>query len=414
MKTIIYINLDGFSYSYYLEAKKQGKTAIFDEFASNGFLFSNLNCGIVSITNPMQAAILSGAWSHKTHNFYQHYDPIKRQVIKHYRRNDAENIAEAYIRNGLSAISIHQFMLEDNPCILGVKDRAYFRTLSMPSNYLDRLNILDKIILRQPVISGDQYIVYDELPAFIAVYIDDLDAIGHNSQEYEKIPIRNSFSERQNDILYRLEQIQRKLKESVELCKLTRKNDDIVFLITSDHGMTRFEGPSLFPNLLNSIKAIGIRASSAEDADEDTEVVLLPYVIECAVYCMQKMSQEKREKLVGLFNGLEYLDVYFDRYKLLSKFGMDDRCPDYLLSPKPFGHFYRKDILQGQFGASHDSFDETSRHVFGLLFGSNVAKWGTLDDSVSSIDLLPTIAKYVHGIEMRDATGIICDRFFEK
>lgn len=414
MNTIIYINLDGFSYSYYSKAKKQAKTAFFDEFASDGFLLRNLYCGIVSITNPMQASILSGAWSDKTHNYYQHYDPVRRQVVKHYRRNDAENVAEAYLRHGLSAISIHQFMLENKPCIPGVKDRAYFCTPSMPSNYLERLNILDKIILRQPVYSGNQWIVYDELPAFIAVYIDDLDALGHNNQEYEKIPIRNSFSERQKDITERLELIQTKLKESVEMCKLARKNDNIVFLVTSDHGMTRFEGSSLFPDLLNRIKTIGISATHAEDADVDTEVVLLPSVIECAIYCMQKLSDEKREKLAGLFNNLEYLDVYFDRNTLISKYGMDDRCPDYLLSPKPFGHFYRRDMAPGHFGASHDSFDETSQHIFGLLFGHNVAKLGTLDDSVSSIDLLPTIAKLVHGIEMHDATGRICDSFFVK
>ena len=111
MKKIIYINLDGFSYSYYELAKKFGKTKIFDKFAEDGFIFSSLQSGIISITNPMQSAILSGAWSNKTHNFYQHYDKEIKQIVKHLRRNDAENVASAYLRNNLSTISIHQFML---------------------------------------------------------------------------------------------------------------------------------------------------------------------------------------------------------------------------------------------------------------------------------------------------------------
>ena len=68
-KKLVYINLDGFSYSYFEQFKENGGARGFCSLAKEGILFKNLRSGLVSITNPMQGAILSGAWSNKTHNF---------------------------------------------------------------------------------------------------------------------------------------------------------------------------------------------------------------------------------------------------------------------------------------------------------------------------------------------------------
>ena len=97
-KKLVYINLDGFSYSYFEQFKENGGARGFCSLAKEGILFKNLRSGLVSITNPMQGAILSGAWSNKTHNFYQHYDRETRKVIKHYRTLDIENIAEFLLK----------------------------------------------------------------------------------------------------------------------------------------------------------------------------------------------------------------------------------------------------------------------------------------------------------------------------
>lgn len=412
MKKIIYINLDGFSYSYYELAKKFGKTKIFDKFAEDGFIFSSLQSGIISITNPMQSAILSGAWSNKTHNFYQHYDKEIKQIVKHLRRNDAENVASAYLRNNLSTISIHQFMLENTPCLYDVKDRAYFRTKEMPSNYLPRLDILKNIILQQPVKSKELEFVYDELPEFISVYVDDLDSLGHNNSIYDSIPIRHKLEERLDDIIKRIEAIQEKLLEIVNACKARGIYEEIVFLITTDHGMTKFEGKSLINDLLTEINNLGIKASLVANRDDETEVILLPYNIECSIYYEKPLSNEKEERLIKLLDSLEYLD-YLNKKTLTSRYSMDERGPEFLVCAKPFGHFYHRDYDKGFYGAAHDSFDETSQHIFGLLFGSNVSKKGVYKRHIESIDLIPTIVKHVHGITLRDATGKIYEDFFK-
>lgn len=412
MKKIVYINLDGFSYSYYELAKKLGKTKIFDSFAEDGFLFLDLHSGIVSITNPMQGAILSGAWSNKTHNFYQHYNKETKQIDKHLRRNDAENVATAYLRNNLSAISIHQFMLENTPCLYDVKDRAYFRTETMPSNYNPRLEMLKKIIEQEPLKSKELEFIYDELPDFIAVYIDDLDSLGHNNNPYDSIPIRNKHEERLEDILMRIEQIQAKLFEVVNATKEKGIYDDIIFLVTTDHGMTKFEGKSLIHSLLAQINSIGIKASLVATREQNTEVILLPYNIECSIYYEKELSKEKEEELVKLLKSLDYCD-YLNKDILINRFSMDERAPEFLLSAKKPGHFYHRDYDKGVYGAAHDSFDETSQHIFGLLFGNGVAKKGVYTNYAESVDLIPTLAKHVHGVSLKDATGKIHSDFFK-
>ena len=92
-KKLVYINIDGFSFSYLERLKRKGKAGGFQRLQNDGFLFTGLRSGLVSITNPMQSAILCGAWSEKTHNFYQHYDLNEGRVIKHKRTFCAENAA---------------------------------------------------------------------------------------------------------------------------------------------------------------------------------------------------------------------------------------------------------------------------------------------------------------------------------
>ncbi|MBP3663832.1 MAG: alkaline phosphatase family protein, partial [Tyzzerella sp.] len=84
-KKILYINIDGFSYSYFEQLMELEPNGPFARLAEEGMLFTNLHSGLISITNPMQSAILCGAWSNRTRNFYQHYDWKRGEVIKHAR-----------------------------------------------------------------------------------------------------------------------------------------------------------------------------------------------------------------------------------------------------------------------------------------------------------------------------------------
>ena len=124
---LLYINIDGFSYAYLEQLQRYFPDGPFSKLVQKGLLFTQLRSGIVSITNPMQSAILCGAWSNRTHNFYQHYDWENACVVKHRRTCDAENVAQLFLRNGKTVASIHQFMLENNPVLDAIRSRRSIR-----------------------------------------------------------------------------------------------------------------------------------------------------------------------------------------------------------------------------------------------------------------------------------------------
>lgn len=154
-KKLVYINIDGFSYSYLERLRSHGRAGGFERLQHDGFLFTALRSGLVSITCPMQGAILCGAWSDRTHNFFEHYDIRSGRVVRHGRTCDAQNAAEALLAQGATVASIHQFMLEHRPCEEGSEQCAYIRCEKEPSDSRDRFALLKDLARGTPVRTGD-------------------------------------------------------------------------------------------------------------------------------------------------------------------------------------------------------------------------------------------------------------------
>lgn len=410
-KKIIYINLDGFSYSYYEKLKKENQHSIIEKLKEEGLFFSNLHSGLISITNPMQSAILCGAWSNKTHNFYQHFDKEKREVVKHKRKFDAQNIGNLFVEKGKNICSIHQFMLENNPCVEGDFHRAYFKAEKEHSNYFDRFSILKKILRKEEVVSGDKRIRYTEIPDFIALYIDDLDSLGHNN-DYEEYKADTNPENRFLAISERIKLIFKEIDEVVSILKEEKIFDDFIILITTDHGMTPFYGKSMLNTLKNEINMMGIKTSLKDEVTNDTEIVLLEYTIECSLYYLKEISIEKEKKLINLLNSLNFINNVLDKNTMMQEYGLADYGPDLLVCPKAGYHFYHRDF-ETIYGASHDSLDESSQHIFGLILSSNVNKYED-NDLIYSIDLLPTILKCNNNLKLKDSYGKIYNNWFKE
>lgn len=410
-KKLVYINIDGFSYSYWEQLQKRGEEGPFRRLLAKGMLFTDLRSGLISITNPMQSAILCGAWSNRTHNFYQHYDWETGLVVKHKRTFDAENAADVFIKQGKTAVSIHQFMLENNPCRAGEKSCAYITCPQEHSNSFQRFALLDRIVQGLPVISGGKELTYTEFPDFLALYVDDIDSLGHNNA-YEAYPKRSRFEERQQDILQRLAGIGGELLRFVELCQERGLWDQLVILVTTDHGMTPFWGESRLSDLVSRLREAGIQADTPESRNERTRVVALPYTIELSLYGAPDLTEAERQTVERVCRDTKYVQRVFCKEEMTMQYGMDSRGPDFLLSPRYGDHFYHRDIPEDTFGASHDSFDETSQHIFGLLLGGGVPVGASYEKPVTSIDLLPTILAGRFGYSMADSTGKVHTDWF--
>lgn len=406
MKKLLYLNIDGFSYSYFERLMREDPRNPFARLAEQGMLFTNVRSGLVSITNPMQSAILCGAWSNRTHNFYQHYDWNLDRPVKHKRTFDAENIAQLFIRQGKTAVSIHQFMLENNPCQEGNRDCAYIKSPKEKSNAFDRLDILVELISGRPVPSGQQQLIYEEFPDFVAVYVDDIDSLGHNNA-YEQYPKREKFEERQQDIMERLTAIGNRLLDVVALTKEKGLFDDLVFLITTDHGMTPFFGASRLDDILERLRNAGIRADRSGMRTEKTRVIGQYYTVELSLYCAPDITEEEKQIIARVCREAPYVDRVFDKAEMQRDFGFDTRGPDFLVSPKWGEHFYHRDLSPNTFGAGHDSFHETSQHVFGMILGPEYPAGSICPEQIYSIDFLPTLLDRHFAWKMKDQTGTV-------
>lgn len=402
-KKLLYINIDGFSFSYYQRMLAAGKDVF--AFAKEGLFFSSLKSGLVSITNPMQSAILCGAFSNKTHNFYQHYDFATNSVVRHFRTFDAQNVAQVFRSHGKSVVSVHQFMLENNPCKEGDKDCLYLTSPVSQSDFSQRFQLLEDIALGNEVHSGGKTFRYDDFPDFVALYIDDVDSLGHNNA-YKDIPKRREFSLRAQDIDNRLSGIFRRLERFADIAQSRGFYDDLVILLTTDHGMTPFFGKSDLDGLVKAINDAGITAVRADHPYSGERIVVLPYTIEASLYSSSPLSEEERQKLFQTLTALPFVERVVEKSEMLSRYGMDARCAEFIVSPPKGRHFYKKDLPEDTFGASHDSLDETSQHIFGCLLSPCLQR-ATVEEEVSAIDLMPTVLWEFFRYVLPDAEGKI-------
>ncbi|MEG1389864.1 MAG: alkaline phosphatase family protein, partial [Angelakisella sp.] len=252
---IIYINWDAFAEYYYDLAQQGGtsRTPVLNSLIAEGVHFTDMNSGLPSITNPMQTAILSGAWPETTMNPYRYYNPVQDKVIGFARENEAENMAQAMVRQGFRVASVNQFVLEsreeanvyhgkkyyDKGCAVGNKQAAYFTS---GDNGLDRFDGMIALIKGEPVGTGANRMQLDKLPNFIAGYMDDLDALGHNETAagYDGVAQATTEQGRRDNVLNRLELLDAKLGELVAACKATGLYDRMTFVLGTDHGMHPF------------------------------------------------------------------------------------------------------------------------------------------------------------------------------
>ena len=95
------------------------------------------------------------------------------------------------------------------------------------------------------------------------------------------------------------------------------------------------------------------------------------------------LTQEQRQTLLKVCRSAPYMQQVLEKEEMRHRYGMDSRGPDFLLCPHAGSHFYHKDVSEDTFGASHDSLDETSQHIFGMLIGGKAVSYTHLDPTGS-------------------------------
>jgi Uncharacterized proteins of the AP superfamily len=420
-KIMVYINWDGFSWDYYRLANRgyNAKTPVIDSLVHEGVLFTNACTGIPSITNPMQTALVTGAWPAVTGNSYLYYDKKKNIVIKQKRENNGETIAEAAIRQGLNVTSLHQFILENRGTKEGSLVNPYFK-VGNNADYSVRFNAAIKLVKAWGNNTGVPNDVVTAIPDFMALYMDDLDGLGHNDWFTYGVPAVSTEAGRKNSIVKRLEEMDGKLGEFIEACKDTGFYGKMSFLLVTDHGMTPYgrqgKAPdeyrySKLPDLVNSIENLGYKIeilSEGRKPHKSTDIVLVSTGLEIQLSFTGEHDNSDVEVIKVALETKKYSGKIMRKEELEERGAVKDFA-DLLISPEP-PYFFKKDSRPHKAGGQHDSLDESSQHVFALMWGKGIKKGLVYSDKVYIIDFARTMSALLRIDGPKDATGRLLDQ----
>ena len=214
---LLYINWDGFSASWYRMAHASPLgTPNLDNLIAQGTVLLQQRCGIPAITNPMQQALISGAWPEKTGNCYCYFDKAARRIVKTGRLNPCETIAEAAVRHGLTCASIHGWYVENRGCTPGDAGNPYIADISL-RNFEGRVQLLLDYLAGKPVPSGEKMITLLNRPDFLTIYADDIDTVCHNGARlpYAEMRRASTIDEWYENIQYAVWRMDQALERAV-------------------------------------------------------------------------------------------------------------------------------------------------------------------------------------------------------
>lgn len=429
---VLYINMDGFAYKWYELANRApyGGTPNFNALIQDGVLFTNASTGIPSITNPMQQAIVSGAWPIDTGNDYRHYDNDANIVVQYDRDNALENVAEAVFKRNIKLAAVNAFFFENRGAVAGEEAHPYISAGSAQ----ERADALIKVIKGEPVKSGNKMITFADVPNFLSLYFDSMDGAGHNTHD----PIQGNLQDYLDTMAKTLIEVDEQIGRVVDTLKARGIYDKTTIALTTDHGMVRFgadtnefQQPYLpgtltsLPDLEQTIAAVGqkfrgkdykVETVYAEgtSAKPDTEVVITTVGLQAQIKFRKPVESAVLDEIVARVKEKEYYGAHMYKEDIVKR-GTAAHFADLLISPQQPYHFKTGDPTKLRpITGQHDSLEDDAQHVFALLAGANVKKGIVYNKKMYNIDLGPTMARLL-GIEgPASATGIVLDEVLDE
>lgn len=437
--TVVYINLDGFA-RYYLDdllADESFEDSTFKEIMKEGTFFENLRTIFPSITNPLQNAILTGSTTSITHNVYRYWNRATNIVIQQQRESDAPRITKLAVDAGIKSASVSHYLAgEDgftptdlNKLYINVDNtnpKVVARGSDRYGDYFARFEQAIKLIKGEPIktYAGGQEITVSELPKFILIYADDLDAIGHNEAAHYGYSLADSETERRQNAVNQLKQIDIKLGELIQAAKDAGKYENMTFFLTTDHGMHGFGAEergvaSIYTNtkygaLRTALKAIDgsynveFLAAGAQ-ASGSSSIVAVGMNLNLQLTWKKNISDAE---LLFVKQQLLQLDYVYDVFTRsdLEKMGYWTYAADMIVVPNERYNFSSSILGSYSVRAQHDSYQDTANRIPGFVWGKGIKKNYVYEGEAYNYDFGMLMAAAL-GLEFPNANGIVLDIF---
>ena len=430
---VIYINLDGFGKYYYDVAKERNLVPTLQSILGEGVVFTNLETLSPSITNPCQAMIISGASSSKTGNVYRYYDKTLNLVVQQARENSADTLYTSAIRNGVPSATIMHFPAE-SVFTTSNMSALYVKTAdTVTSDAMARFDQAIKLIKGESFTNGSTVQRLENIPRFISIYCDDLDALGHNESAYYGFSLAKSETERVNNVVTRLAQIDSKLAELIQACKDAGIYDKTTFFLTTDHGMQGFGAET---NSISDIWTSEYSKTKWPELKKKLESINSEYVFE---YVAQNKSPKSTTTVIGCGSGLQ-MPLTFTRAhteaelqaikaELLKEYYIADVLTktelakqgfwmgsnvDLLVIPAERYHFHGRDNSNNTYAVrgQHDTISEHATVIYGAIWGNGIKNLGEFDGEYKNTSFGSTMA-YMLGIDLKDANAPVIFEILE-
>lgn len=424
---VIYINWDGFARYYYddfIASAVNETMPTLQKLLSEGVFFENLHTTLPSITNPCQNMILSGSTSAITGNVYRYYNKTTNAVVQQARENLNKTIGDVAVEANMSVASVSHYLLE--PVLTkGVADTYYITpSAEAGEGAIGRFDELIKLVKGEPVNVGGTAKAVSELPRFTALYVDDLDALGHNFGGYYGYEQQYTEAGRIRNVLARLKTMDQKLGELIQACKDMGIYDEVTFFLTTDHGMAPYGLTSLddvgdygttklgdlqafFKNYNSDYIVEMVPAGSSPRAT--TSVVAVGANLNLQLTWKKGITDEELEAIKTELEKEKYVGVVLTRSEL-EAMGYMTSAADMVVTPAEryifSSNFLATYVAKGQ----HDSMLDAGNHIYGIIWGKGIKKNVVYEETAFNFDFGVTMAATL-GLVIPNANGVVLDVF---
>jgi hypothetical protein len=192
--------------------------------ASKGRLTTDLGT-FPTISNPSWTSVATGAWPEVHGNAAYTFDRTAGVAVGQTRTMNAQSIAEDIGASGKTFASVNWYIVQNHGATYGDPNQLYVQA---PGGCTVRTDTALELLAGRPVNSGGTPVTVPEVPDMLAIYCDELDAIGH---------AEGSVSPNMAPALANLDL---QLGRLVQALKDAGTYDDTTIILTGDHGMETF------------------------------------------------------------------------------------------------------------------------------------------------------------------------------
>ncbi len=368
---VILVDWDGFDPTYLYRTP----TPNLDALASRGSL--SIAAGTFpTISNPSRGSMSTGAYPEVHGNAAYYLDRESGRVVGEERTLHAETVAETLADAGKALASVQWYMVQDRGAAFGDPDHLYIEPGGL---FGTRVEAAIDILEGRPVDSGGRAVRVPEIPHFLAIYGSDLDDLGQveGPDGPNMAPL--------------LAEMDRQLGRLVQATRDASVYDRTAFIVTGDHGMTRWHR-DLTPDTLAAIAAAGYVpevVTPGEAPEPDTEIVVIPDAVRIANVALRGRgaTSQGQQQIKAVLEGVPHIARVLDQTDLKELRAGEKLDGIVVEAEEPWGFSPPGGSGGGTRGA-HGSMEEMRVPL--LLSGTGFRR-GAAPHDARLVDVAPTI-----------------------